>query len=385
MAGNGADETESEPVSQLSERDYLLRRFEAVIGFWKVVVGTALVGLASVLIPGAIQFWELQFKERRQEVELNIAQDEAQRDTITQFIDFALNEDIELRIRMAEYFGVVTDEPEQSKWKSYYRDLVERRNTLKKDILDRETRRNQIELTPDDARSEEDRVRLVTLRLELAWLYGELGRAIRGESVVPTLNERQTPETAECPAASGLMARDVNPEHLHPVLREKTANMLATLNAEGIPFELFEGFRSPFRQNQLFAQGRTRPGNKVTYVGPWRSGHEYGVAADLVLRVDGSWNWDTSGQRKAWWDRMHAVALEQGLELMRSSAGRIVETPHVQLPGIRTAALLEGNLPEGGDDTWRLNLERHASAWRSCGMSPAAPILSIAEEPPANP
>src|SRR5215472_15545303 len=46
------------------------RRYEARLGLWKVVLGTFIVGLAGVLIPGAINFYNAHFENARKETEL---------------------------------------------------------------------------------------------------------------------------------------------------------------------------------------------------------------------------------------------------------------------------------------------------------------------------
>lgn len=43
-----------------------------------------------------------------------------------------------------------------------------------------------------------------------------------------------------------------------------------------------EGFRSPERQAQLYAQGRTTPGEIVTKARAGESAHNYGLAADVT-------------------------------------------------------------------------------------------------------
>jgi len=50
----------------------------------------------------------------------------------------------------------------------------------------------------------------------------------------------------------------------------------------GADFRITEGYRSPERQNQLYAQGRTTPGPIVTYVRGGRSKHQTGRAIDIV-------------------------------------------------------------------------------------------------------
>lgn len=63
-------------------------------------------------------------------------------------------------------------------------------------------------------------------------------------------------------------------------------------NKAGIPIAVFETFRTPQRQAQIHAQGRTAPGKIVTNAKGWQSWHQYGVAADIALRIDGRWSWD---------------------------------------------------------------------------------------------
>jgi len=52
----------------------------------------------------------------------------------------------------------------------------------------------------------------------------------------------------------------------------------------GADFRITEGYRSPERQNELYAQGRTKPGNIVTNVRGGRSKHQTGRAIDIVWR-----------------------------------------------------------------------------------------------------
>lgn len=75
---------------------------------------------------------------------------------------------------------------------------------------------------------------------------------------------------------------------LTPTARAKVTALLARMDALGIPFKVMETLRSRARQEQLFAQGRTAPGQIVTHVSGKpgdESRHQSGNAADLVLDV----------------------------------------------------------------------------------------------------
>lgn len=168
-------------------------------------------------------------------------------------------------------------------------------------------------------------------------------------------------------------ARNAEMSLLHPVVREKVAAVVGALNAEGIPFRVFEAFRYPQRQADLFAQGRTKPGAIVTKAPPWRSYHQYGLAVDLVLFVDGKWSWDTAGAKRAWWKRMQDLGAAQGLEALS------FELPHLQLAGTSTDALVRGEYPADGDDEWAENLDAAIMGWS--GSPGAPPRPAVAQRP----
>lgn len=145
--------------------------------------------------------------------------------------------------------------------------------------------------------------------------------------------------------------RNSDPACLHPVFRQKAAELLEILAGEQIPFRLFEGYRSPERQQYLYAQGRTRPGKIVTKAGPWTSYHQYGMAGDFVLFENGRWSWDASGPKARKWQRLQEVGKQLGLEPLS------FEAPHLQLAGLRIGDLAAGRYPAGGDEAWRATLE----------------------------
>lgn len=164
-----------------------------------------------------------------------------------------------------------------------------------------------------------------------------------------------------------------DPTLLHPTFRKALQQVLAALQAEQIPFRLFEGFRYPERQVELYAQGRTKPGGIVTRAMPWRSFHQFGLGADLVLYENNAWSWDAAGHRAAWWTRMQAVGRESGLVSLD------FEKPHLQLAGLSSNDLADGIYPGSGDDDWSEHLAAVIGAWK--GEPPAPPPPSVAERP----
>ena len=112
--------------------------------------------------------------------------------------------------------------------------------------------------------------------------------------------------------------------------------------AKRLPFSLFvvEGLRTKERQEQLYAQGRTKPGPKVTWT--MKSKHLDGMAVDLAPLIDGAIDWKDLKK----FDQIAAAMIEAGKEvgvLVRwgrdwNQNGRPGEkgesdSPHFELPG----------------------------------------------------
>ena len=169
--------------------------------------------------------------------------------------------------------------------------------------------------------------------------------------------------------------RDTTLEHLHPVFRQKVTDLLAKLESKELPFRLFEGFRTPQRQRYLYAQGRTRPGDIVTYARAWHSNHQYGVAADFVLFENGKWSWDDGGKKEQWWKELHSLG--RGLGLTPLS----FETPHLEMVDLDLDDLMSGRYPAGGDREWAENLAAAIYSWTGSPEAPPVPQI-ISDRPP---
>jgi hypothetical protein len=155
--------------------------------------------------------------------------------------------------------------------------------------------------------------------------------------------------------------------HLHPVFRHKVELLLQDLLSAQLPFKVFEGFRSPNRQRELYSQSRSKPGPKVTNADAWSSMHQYGVAADFVLYIDGKWSWDDSGERKKWWQQLHKLAAKHGLQPLSW------ELPHLQMQGLSVSQLQRGIYPDSGDSSWAENLQHTINNWNSLPAAPPMP------------
>ncbi len=181
------ESSDSTPVpGGLSKAEMELRRYEARLGVWKVVLGTFIVGLAGVLIPGAISFYTAYFDNERKKTELELSQQAAHQQYIKDFFATAINQDIELRIRFADYFANLSGPLQEEMWRNYLTSLTTLRDNNRKKINDLE---NQLvafkRLSPEEINvAEYDRV-----NRELAWANAEVGYIATERSTVFAIGE----------------------------------------------------------------------------------------------------------------------------------------------------------------------------------------------------
>jgi hypothetical protein len=98
------------------------------------------------------------------------------------------------------------------------------------------------------------------------------------------------------------------------------------LGAGLLPY-VYEGQRSCERQNELYAQGRTKKGKIVTNAKAGQSMHQYGLAIDFVCltpNAKAAGFFDAAWSNKKLYDRAHAIAAKNGLRRLSW------ETPHLE-------------------------------------------------------
>ena len=85
---------------------------------------------------------------------------------------------------------------------------------------------------------------------------------------------------------------------LHPSVRDELMILIDKINTcvltGSAKVRIAQGLRTFAEQDALYAQGRTKPGTKVTNAKGGQSIHNYGLAVDIVLIIDGKiTSWDT--------------------------------------------------------------------------------------------
>ena len=128
-----------------------------------------------------------------------------------------------------------------------------------------------------------------------------------------------TPAASALAGPMGPVADTVDGWGLNPDFQQRLGRVVERMRSEyGMELEVIEGFRDQTRQDDLWAQGRSRPGPVVTWTK--QSRHTVGAAADL--KIDGDW---VQGRGALLLSR---VAAEEGLRTLGPR-----DPGHIELPG----------------------------------------------------
>lgn len=141
--------------------------------------------------------------------------------------------------------------------------------------------------------------------------------------------------TAEIPRMDAVSERRL--AEVNPQLANRIRRAAADLREQGINVMVTSGYRSFAEQNELYAQGRTKPGDIVTRARGGQSLHNYGLAVDLVpVGANGQPNWNVPNST---WQTIGAAGKRQGLEWGGDWTG-FVDRPHFQMTGGRSTSTL---------------------------------------------
>lgn len=123
---------------------------------------------------------------------------------------------------------------------------------------------------------------------------------------------------------------------LHPKLREEVGNIYAEI-CEALTGRAVCRFSYTLRtfaeQDAIYAQGRTKPGKIVSNAKGGLSLHNYGLAVDIVLIIDGkeaSWDTKTDFDKdgKSDWQEIVTIFKQHGWEW--GGDWKFVDAPHFQ-------------------------------------------------------
>ena len=124
---------------------------------------------------------------------------------------------------------------------------------------------------------------------------------------------------------------------LHPAVREEANRIYADICAAmpaGVVCRFTHTLRTNAEQDALYALGRTKPGKIVTNARGGESYHNYGLAADFCLIVDGKVSWAVD---KNW---MAVIAIFESYGWESGHRWKFKDSPHVQKTFGKTIAQL---------------------------------------------
>jgi peptidoglycan L-alanyl-D-glutamate endopeptidase CwlK len=115
------------------------------------------------------------------------------------------------------------------------------------------------------------------------------------------------------------VCRDIS--RLAPFVALRLTAALDECFEKGYIVAVFEGYRSPDRQQWLYDQGRTRDGKIITNAKPYESFHQYGLAVDIVGYVNKKWDWSID------YDKITEIFKRHGFKPLK------FEKAHFQIDG----------------------------------------------------
>ncbi len=140
------------------------------------------------------------------------------------------------------------------------------------------------------------------------------------------------------------------PTVLHPIVKERTNQLVQQAADKGIVIVITDGFRSADDQNRLYEKGRSAEGSIVTYAKGGESYHNFGLAIDFALKTPSGkviWDMEYDGNKngKADWTEVVSLAKTLGFEWGGDWA-KFKDYPHLQMDfGLTIADLQNGERP----------------------------------------
>ena len=147
-------------------------------------------------------------------------------------------------------------------------------------------------------------------------------------------------------------------QKIHPALASAVRAMIADLSAKGLAVEVVQGMRTFAEQDDLYAKGRTRPGEIVTHARGGESNHNYGLAVDLCPFTNGRPDWYAPVSA---WAAIGVAAERRGLE-WGGRWKKFIDKPHVQLRAMSIQECARCYADGGLDAVWATASQKIARA-----------------------
>jgi hypothetical protein len=211
MSGRGHAERRCRIDSRF--REARAEREKAKLDYRKFIWGSVVAAIAIATIPPSFQLATavLEYVKSRAKLREDTRAAEADRQvkqeqflqTFTQaFIANALDQDIELRIRFADYFAHVSPASSRDLWGAYLGKLEKQRDKVRASINEMEEKWQRSKVGSDQAAIDLDR-----LERTLQWTYKEVGYVSRDRSVTTNPRAPDSSPVAKDPVIESLGLR----------------------------------------------------------------------------------------------------------------------------------------------------------------------------------
>jgi D-alanyl-D-alanine carboxypeptidase len=118
---------------------------------------------------------------------------------------------------------------------------------------------------------------------------------------------------------------------LHPKLRAialEAYNEAVAATPEGVHPIITQGYRTFAESDKLYAQGRTTPGDIVTNAPAGKSWHNYGLAVDFALVINGNAEWNQNDPN---WMTVVDIFKKHGFTWGGNFPGTFKDYPHLEM------------------------------------------------------
>lgn len=103
-------------------------------------------------------------------------------------------------------------------------------------------------------------------------------------------------------------------DDLHPKVKTLALQFINLCHDQNIDILITSTYRDNESQDALYAQGRSKPGKKVTNARAGQSWHNYRLAFDVVPLINGKPVWGTTGEDAFLWQTIGKLGKSVGLE-----------------------------------------------------------------------
>ncbi len=147
-------------------------------------------------------------------------------------------------------------------------------------------------------------------------------------------------------------------QQLHPICRDKAIdayNEAVQATPAGIHPFVDQTYRTFEESDKLYQQGRTTPGDIVSNAKAGQSWHNYGLALDFHLQINGKDVWDEKNPN---WMVVVNIFKKHGFNWGGEFPGTFKDYPHLEYKGGYTLAQLQAKHNAGDfiEDTELVNL-----------------------------